>query len=83
MKQQIKTFYGYIQENQLLNLYKKTKRSQSTKMVDLLETRLSTIIYRAGFCFSMRQAYQLINHGFFLVNSKYEKVRKGLSLAVS
>ena len=68
MKKQIKIFYGGLTDSVIRNSYKKTTVNRD--IVQLLESRLSTIIYRAGFCLSMKQAYQMVNHGNFLVNSK-------------
>lgn len=71
MRKQIKLFYGKLQKKQLLNLISNSKNCKKQTSIDqTLESRLSTIIFRAGFSLSMRQAYQMINHGMFLINKK-------------
>lgn len=39
-------------------------------LVRSLESRLDNIVFRLGFAVNRKQARQLVNHGFFLVNDK-------------
>jgi small subunit ribosomal protein S4 len=71
-KQKAKRTYGII-ERQMKNYYTKAvnlKGDTGPHLVKFLEMRLDTIVYRAGFCVSMTQARQLVNHGHFTVNGK-------------
>lgn len=67
-------FYG--------GLLKKNLKKQMTKIfcsnqkrdfkrvgLEFFESRLSSVLYRAHFCYSLRNASQLINHGHVTVNS--------------
>jgi small subunit ribosomal protein S4 len=42
----------------------------SLEVKDILERRLQTVVYRKGLARSMKQARQLITHGFISVNGK-------------
>src|SRR5699024_9916561 len=39
-------------------------------LLQILESRLDNVVYRAGFAATRRQARQLVVHGHFLVNGK-------------
>ena len=39
-------------------------------LLQILESRLDNVVYRAGLAATRRQARQLVNHGHFLVNGK-------------
>ena len=41
-----------------------------TIMLQMLESRLDNVIFRAGFAVTRRQARQIVNHGHVLVNGK-------------
>jgi small subunit ribosomal protein S4 len=71
-KQKLKFFY-HISERQLRNYYVKAssrRGSTSDNLMQLLETRLDNLIYRAGYADSHRQARQLAAHGHFSLNGK-------------
>jgi len=70
-KQKLRFNYG-IHEKQLVNYVKKARRQQGAtgeKLLQLLEMRLDTIIYRSGFAPTMRASRQLVTHGHICVNS--------------
>ena len=71
-KQKTKSFYG-IQERQFRKYFEmaETKKGITGEvLLQILESRLDNVIYRAGFGTSRAQARQLVNHGHFDVNGK-------------
>ena len=71
-KQKLKFNYG-LSEKQLLNFVKKarkTKGSTGLVLMQMLEMRLDTIAFRAGWGNSIAAARQLVNHGHIMVNGK-------------
>ncbi|QNM93918.1 30S ribosomal protein S4 [Mycoplasma sp. Pen4] len=71
-KQKVKHLFG-INEKQLQKVFQKAlkiKGITGTNMLQLLESRLDNLVYRAGFATTRRQARQLVNHGHFTVNGK-------------
>ncbi|MBA8826996.1 small subunit ribosomal protein S4 [Saccharopolyspora lacisalsi] len=69
-KQKARFTYG-IMERQFLNYYKEANRrpgKTGDNLLQLLESRLDNVVYRAGLARTRRQARQLVNHGHFLVN---------------
>ena len=80
-KQKISLFYGGLSKAYLkktvLNAIKLSKKhftnNSSYFLIENLETRLDTVLYRAKFSVSMRSACHLIKLGFVKVNSKIIK----------
>ena len=71
-KQKAKRFYN-VMEKQFRNYFTKatgSKENTGEVLVRLLEERLDNVIYRLGFAKTRRQARQMVNHGFFLINGK-------------
>ncbi|ADE19382.1 30S ribosomal protein S4 [Mycoplasma crocodyli] len=71
-KQKIKYVFG-ISEKQLQKSYikaTKIKGITGTNLLQVLESRLDNLVYRAGFAQTRRQARQLVNHNHFLVDGK-------------
>ncbi|MCL2316914.1 MAG: 30S ribosomal protein S4 [Actinomycetia bacterium] len=71
-KQKARYAYGVL-EKQFHNYYEEATRlsgKTGDRLLQLLETRLDNVVYRAGFAATRRQARQLVNHGHFLVNGK-------------
>jgi small subunit ribosomal protein S4 len=70
-KQKLRFNYG-VNEKQLVSYVKKARRSQGStgeKVLQLLEMRLDTIIYRSGFAPTLRASRQLVTHGHICVNN--------------
>jgi small subunit ribosomal protein S4 len=70
-KQKLRFSYG-VSEKQLRS-YVTTASSVkgmtiSDKLIELLESRIDNIVYRAGFAKTRRHARQLVSHGHFTVN---------------
>lgn len=71
-KQRIRFQYN-MSEKQLRLAYEKASRSQEPTpdvLIQSLESRLDTVVLRAGFARSIFAARQYVNHGHFLVNGK-------------
>ncbi len=69
-KQKARFTYG-VMEKQFVNYYDEASRRQGKtgdNLLQLLETRLDNVVYRAGFARTRRHARQLVGHGHFLVN---------------
>src|ERR671935_1816397 len=71
-KQKAKYSYGVL-EKQFRRYYEEAvSRSGKTgdNLLQILESRLDNVIYRAGLARTRRQARQLVSHGHFLVNGQ-------------
>ena len=71
-KQKARRIYGVL-ERQFRNYYKEASRRRGItgeNLLQLLESRLDNVVYRAGFAKSRDMARQLVRHGHFLVNGK-------------
>ncbi len=69
-KQKTRRVYGIL-EKQFRGYYAEAnRRSGKTgeNLLQILETRLDNVVYRAGFAMSRDMARQLVRHGHFLVN---------------
>ncbi len=71
-KQKLRHIYGVL-EKQFRRYYKEANRRNEitgTALLQILESRLDNVVYRAGLARTRPQARQLVNHGHFLVNGK-------------
>ena len=71
-KQKAKRIYGVL-EKQFSNYYEEAARKRGKTgevLLQLLETRLDNIVFRAGFAKSRDMARQTVSHGHILVNGK-------------
>jgi small subunit ribosomal protein S4 len=71
-KQKAKRIYGVL-EKQFRNYYQEATRTRGRTgeaLLQLLESRLDNVIYRAGFAKSRDMARQLVGHGHVLVNGR-------------
>ncbi|MBQ2945259.1 MAG: 30S ribosomal protein S4 [Clostridia bacterium] len=69
-KQKARRFYGVL-ESQFAKYYEMAvKKSGITgeNLLQILESRLDNVVYRAGFAMSRPEARQLVRHGHFTVN---------------
>lgn len=72
-KQKLKAIYGMISEKQLIRYFTEASRrhgSTSDLLLEQLECRLDTVVYRLKFASTMFAAHQLVSHGHILVNGK-------------
>lgn len=79
-KQKARRIYGVL-ERQFRRYFSeaaKTTGVTGATLLQFLETRLDSVIYRLGFASSRKQARQLVRHGHFLVNSKKATVPSAL-----
>ena len=71
-KQKLRFNYG-VSERQLRRYFKraiKTKGDTGALLLQLLESRLDNVVFRAGFAPTIPAARQLINHGHVRINNK-------------
>jgi len=71
-KQKLRFQYGIL-EKQFRGYYEEAARRRGVTgviLLQLLETRLDNVIYRAGFANSRQAARQIVNHGHILVNGR-------------
>ena len=69
-KQKTKSFYG-VGERQFRKYFEMAENKKGITgevLLQILESRLDNVVYRAGFGTSRAQARQLVNHGHFDVN---------------
>ena len=71
-KQKIRLTY-LVSEKQFAKYYNEAARRKGvtgTILLQILETRLDNILFRAGFGITRKQSRQIVNHGHVLVNGK-------------
>jgi small subunit ribosomal protein S4 len=71
-KQKAKRIYGIL-EKQFHNYYEEATRTRGRTgeaMLQILESRLDNVVYRAGFAKSRDMARQLVSHGHVHVNGR-------------
>jgi small subunit ribosomal protein S4 len=69
-KQKARFTYG-VMEKQFRGYYEEANRragKTGDTLLQILESRLDNVVYRAGLARTRRQARQLVTHGHFLVN---------------
>jgi small subunit ribosomal protein S4 len=71
-KQKLRHCYCLL-EKQFRRVFRKAQRmpgATGNNLLTLLESRLDSLAFRAGFGWTMMQARQLINHGHLMVNDR-------------
>ena len=71
-KQKAKFIYGVL-EKPFHNYYERADRMKGmtgTNLMTILESRLDNVIFRLGFARTRREARQIVDHKFVLVNGK-------------
>ena len=71
-KQKATRYYGLL-ENQFYHYFalaSKMTGKTGEHLLNVLESRLDNVVYRAGFAMSRPEARQLVSHGHFTVNGK-------------
>jgi len=71
-KQKIRLTY-LVNEKQFAKYYNTASRKKGvtgTIMLQMLESRLDNVLFRAGFGITRKQTRQIVNHGHVLVNGK-------------
>ena len=71
-KQKAKFIYGVL-EKPFHNYYEKAdqmKGMTGTNLMTMLESRLDNVVFRMGFARTRREARQIVDHKFILVNGK-------------
>lgn len=71
-KQKLRLMYG-LTEKQFRRLYDQARKTQAAtgeKLLQLLESRLDSVVFRGGFAPTLAAARQLVNHGHVTVDNK-------------
>ena len=71
-KQKMRFYYG-LMEKQFRGVYEKSIRRRGVTgeiMLQILETRLDSVVFNLGFGYTRSQARQMVTHGHILVNDK-------------
>lgn len=76
-------FYGGVSKKYFKKQIRKISSSYKIKhlnysILKVFESRLDTVLYRSGFCYSIRNARQLILHGGVIVNGNVVKSKSYL-----
>lgn len=79
-KQRARAIYGILEEQFRRHFEEAERRPGITgeNLLQILETRLDSVVYRLGFADSRPQARQLVRHGHFLVNGRRTDVPSAL-----
>ena len=82
-KQKAKFIYGVL-EKPFRNYYKKADRMKGQtgeNLMAMLELRLDSVVFRMGFARTRREARQIVDHKFVLVNGKCVNIPSYLTKA--
>jgi len=77
-KQKLRAVYGMLTQKQLHKYYKEALRRRGNtaqELVQQLECRLDTVVYRLRLATTIFHAQQLVSHGHVLVNGKKVDIR--------
>lgn len=77
-KQKLKAAFGMLSEKQLTRYYAQAARRHKNTpelLLQMLECRLDTVVYRLKFASTLFQAQQLVSHGHVLVNGRRVDIR--------
>lgn len=71
-KQKLKAYYGVLEKQFKKAVFDalKSKEKSEEILIQSLERRLDSVVYRLGFGSTLRQARQMVGHGHILVNGK-------------
>lgn len=71
-KQKVKRMYGMLERQfrRFFAIASKKQGATGVTLMQLLESRLDNVVFRAGMAKTRDQARQLVNHGHVLVNGK-------------
>jgi small subunit ribosomal protein S4 len=58
------------QMRRMIKLARKAKTNTGLRLLELLESRMDNIVFRAGFAPTIPSARQLVNHGHFKLNGR-------------
>lgn len=77
-KQKLKACYGMLSEKQLLRYYTRAVNKEGNTMehlMEYLECRLDSLVYRMGLASTIFHAHQLVSHGHVEVDGKKVDIR--------
>ncbi len=71
-KQKLKFIYGVLegQFRHYFEIASKMEGKTGDNLITCLESRLDSVVFRAGFALTRREARQLVTHGHYTVNGK-------------
>jgi len=71
-KQKLKAYFGVLEKQFKKVVFEalKSKEKSEDVLIQSLERRLDSVVYRLGFGSTLRQARQMVGHGHILVNGK-------------
>lgn len=71
-KQKVKRIYGILEKQfkRFFQLAAKSKGATGRKLIELLERRLDSVIYRTLYALSRNEARQIVSHGLVFVNGR-------------
>ncbi len=72
-KQKLRALFGMLSQKQLVRYYKQAARKHAdtaTMLLQSLECRLDSVVYRLKFAPTIFSAHQLVSHGHILVNGQ-------------
>jgi small subunit ribosomal protein S4 len=71
-KQKLKSIYGILEKQfrRYYNTARKERAATGTKLLQILESRLDNLVFRAGFAKTRPAARQMVGHGNVLVDNK-------------
>ena len=75
-KQRLRYSYGLLEKQFRIYVIKAMSRKgvAGENLLQMLETRLDNLVYRAGFAHTMKEARQLVGHKHLMVNDKLVNV---------
>ncbi len=77
-KQKLRAVYGMLSQKVLVKYFKEAVRKKENTpqaLMEQLECRLDTVVYRLKFASTIFQAQQLVAHGHIMVNGKNVDIR--------
>lgn len=89
-QQKLRAVYGMINRRQLVNYYRKAERSETPTpqaLMESLECRLDSVVYRLKLAPTIFAAQQLVSHGHILVDGKKVdrrsyQVKPGMTISI-
>ena len=78
LKKQFKIFYGCLKDKEFLKLINKSQRKAGETLLNFVERRLDVVLVRGNFALTLKNAQQLISHGYVFVDKRQVKTKSFL-----
>nr|QYJ09254.1 ribosomal protein S4 [Pleurosigma sp. mgcode 4] len=77
-KKKLNIFYGGLSKKRLkkqvkLILHSKKNNNFNSSLIELFESRIDSVLYRSYFSSSLRNAGQMVSHGYIMINNRIVK----------